>query len=41
MALKAHAFVSKPIIRTVVAGIVRSQLYDNNGTPYRPSDRKS
>jgi len=41
MALKAHAFVSKPIIRTVVAGIVRSQLFDNNGTPYRPSDRKS
>jgi DNA-binding NarL/FixJ family response regulator len=41
MALKAHAFISKPINRQVVAGIVRAQLYDNNGTPYRPGDRKS
>jgi len=41
MALKAHAFVTKPINRNVLAGLVRAQLRGNVASPKRLWDRGS
>jgi CheY-like chemotaxis protein len=41
MALKAHAFVTKPINRNVLAGLVRAQLRNGVASPKRPWDRGS
>jgi DNA-binding response OmpR family regulator len=41
MALKAHAFVTKPINRNVLAGLVRAQLRGSVASPKRPWDRGS
>lgn len=38
MALKAHAFVTKPINRNVLAGLVRAQLRGGVASPKRPWD---
>lgn len=36
MALKAHAFITKPINRDIVAGMVRAQLRTGSSSLYRP-----